>query len=147
MRKIFLLLVLISSTPSINAQSEISDSGNILKGRIYAKKTALPSISVVIEGKRKGTVTNDAGLFVLKNLPVGKIKVRFSGIGFNPSVKEYLIMEGENIDSIELQPAVNNIEEVVVSGTMRAIGKMESPIPVEVYTPVLFKKNPVPKYF
>jgi outer membrane receptor for ferrienterochelin and colicins len=39
------------------------------------------------------------------------------------------------------------MEDVVVSGTMKAISKMDSPIPVEVYTPVLFKKNPTPSIF
>ncbi len=40
-----------------------------------------------------------------------------------------------------------NLSEVVVTGTMKEISRLESPIPIEVITPALFKKNPVPSLF
>ncbi len=39
------------------------------------------------------------------------------------------------------------IDEVVVSGTMRAVSKSQSPIPVEIYSQGFFKKNPTPNLF
>jgi len=41
----------------------------------------------------------------------------------------------------------SNIDEVVISGTMKAVNRLESPVPVEVYTPAFFKKNPTPNIF
>lgn len=41
----------------------------------------------------------------------------------------------------------SNIDEVVISGTMKAVRRLESPVPVEVYTPAYFKKNPTPNIF
>src|SRR5690606_15022398 len=38
-------------------------------------------------------------------------------------------------------------EVVVVSGTMKEVGRLDSPIPVEVYSPALFQKNPTPSIF
>jgi outer membrane receptor for ferrienterochelin and colicins len=36
----------------------------------------------------------------------------------------------------------NLLNEVVVTGTLKAVRRLESPVPVEVYSPVFFKKNP-----
>src|SRR5215216_5628397 len=40
-----------------------------------------------------------------------------------------------------------DLEEIVVSGTMKEISRSESPIPVEILTPKLFQKNPTPSLF
>lgn len=40
-----------------------------------------------------------------------------------------------------------NIEDVVITGTMKAVSRLESPVPVEVYTPTFFRKNPTPSIF
>ena len=80
-------------------------------------------------------------------MPAGKINVHVSAVGYMHEAKELTIGTGVNFENVELMPSVNVMEDVVVSGTMKAISKMESPIPVEVYTPVLFKKNPSPSIF
>lgn len=41
----------------------------------------------------------------------------------------------------------DTMEQVVVTGTMRAVKHSESPVPVEVYTPKFFMKNPAPSIF
>ena len=52
-------------------------------------------------------------------------------------------------DSIaEKEPKNENVlGEIVVSGTLKAVRRSESPVPVEVYSPVFFKKNPTPNIF
>jgi len=50
------------------------------------------------------------------------------------------------VDTVS-QPAGCAVEEVVVSGTLRAVRRDDSPIPVEVYTKDFFKKNPTPNLF
>ncbi|MFT3920388.1 TonB-dependent receptor plug domain-containing protein [Cloacibacterium sp.] len=39
------------------------------------------------------------------------------------------------------------IDEIVISGTMKIVNRLESPVPVEIYTPTYFKKNPTPNIF
>lgn len=39
------------------------------------------------------------------------------------------------------------LEQVVVSGTMKEVSKLDSPVPVEVYTQSFFKSNPTPSIF
>ncbi len=41
----------------------------------------------------------------------------------------------------------SNIDEVVISGTMKAMRKLDSPVPVEVYSPAFLNKNPTPSIF
>jgi outer membrane receptor for ferrienterochelin and colicins len=48
---------------------------------------------------------------------------------------------------IHLETAVSSLDEVVVTGTMKAVTRLESPIAVEVYNPGFFKKNPTPSIF
>jgi outer membrane receptor for ferrienterochelin and colicins len=43
--------------------------------------------------------------------------------------------------------AQNELNEVVVSGTLKPVKRLESPVPVEVYTPAFFRKNPTPSIF
>lgn len=140
----FLLLCLVLAS---SAQKGAMKEETILKGKVTANGRPVAAITVITEGKRKGTVTNEEGIFIFKQLNPGKMKLHFSGTGYIHEVKEVALTEGENFDSIELKPTENIMQEVVVSGTMKAVSKMESPIPVEVYTPVLFKKNPSPNIF
>lgn len=41
----------------------------------------------------------------------------------------------------------NQLEDVVISGTMKAVSKLDSPVPVEVYSASFFKRNPSPSLF
>ncbi|HEX8334243.1 MAG TPA: TonB-dependent receptor plug domain-containing protein, partial [Segetibacter sp.] len=142
----FLCALLI--TGSANGQATDSSGVISLTGKIFSNGLPIPSISVLVEGRKLGTITNEEGIFFLNDLKVGKIKLHLSGIGFSHLVREIYIKNGQNIiDSIQMKTSSKEMEDVVVSGTMKAMSKMESPIPVEVYTPVLFKKNPTPNIF
>jgi outer membrane receptor for ferrienterochelin and colicins len=49
--------------------------------------------------------------------------------------------------TVQLKPDNALMEEIVVSGTLKAVSKMTSPIPVEVYHPAYFKKMAAPNIF
>lgn len=107
----------------------------------------LPFANVLVEGTMAGTTTNEAGYFEL-SLPEGsasaKLIVSFVGylstsVEISPSQSKYNIL---------LKPDLSTLKEVmVVSGTMKEVSKMNSPIPVEIYSPALFLKNPTPSIF
>lgn len=46
-----------------------------------------------------------------------------------------------------LQGKENSLDEVVISGTLKPIKRMESAVPVEIYRPTYFKKNPTANIF
>lgn len=41
----------------------------------------------------------------------------------------------------------NEIDEVVISGTLKPVSRLETPVPVEIYKATFFKKNPTPNIF
>lgn len=54
---------------------------------------------------------------------------------------------GQEINDTIAELADQNLEEVVLTGTMKTVSKKDSPVPVEVYTSKYFKTNPSPTLF
>ena len=101
--------------------------------------------SVMLLPSGQGTTTDADGSFLLPHkesaalLVVSFIGYRTDTVQINGRQHRYTIM---------LQPDVNALKEVMVtSGTMKEVSKMNSAIPVEVYSPALFRKNPTPSIF
>jgi len=53
----------------------------------------------------------------------------------------------EQKDSIYMENSSENLDEIVITGTMKAVRKSDSPVPIEIYTPKFFQKNPTPSLF
>lgn len=68
-----------------------------------------------------------------------------SGIGYKTLRKE--ITDLNTHLHIELTEDIAELEAVVVTGTMKEVTKMNSPIPIEVFAPSFFIKNPTPNIF
>ncbi len=88
------------------------------------------------------TATDSLGYFKLDSIPFGKHKILISAYEFLSISKMIDVSSGENRQDFELTIAQNQLNEVVVSGTLKAVRRLESPVPVEVYSPAFFKKNP-----
>lgn len=104
--------------------------------------------SVMLLPSGDGTTTDAQGNFTL---PLGRSSPKDEQL-----VVSFMGYQRDTIDvrdrqlryTILLRPDANTLQEVVVvSGTMKEVTKMNSPIPVEVYSPALFKKNPTPSIF
>ncbi|RXK86699.1 TonB-dependent receptor plug domain-containing protein [Filimonas effusa] len=48
---------------------------------------------------------------------------------------------------IDTSTGIHDLDEMVITGTMKAVRRTDSPIPVEVLTPQFFRKNPTPCLF
>lgn len=119
-----------------------------VSGTVSHKKEPLEFINVVIANSTLGTTTNEEGKFTITNIPAGKHTLKISGIGYQAQALSIKITAGttSKVD-IELPEDVSQLQEVVVTGTMKEVTKMNSPIPIEVYAPSFFKKNPTPNIF
>jgi outer membrane receptor for ferrienterochelin and colicins len=115
-----------------------------LKGVVTSKGEPVPFANVLIEGTTTGTSTTEDGNFVLER-PAGKFTLVISGIGYKTLRKE--ITATTTSVQLELTEDVAELEAVVVTGTMKEVTKMNSPIPVEVFAPSFFLKNPTPNIF
>lgn len=119
-----------------------------LKGTVTTDGKPVPFASVGFRDLKTGMVTNESGAFDLKDVPPGKHQLQVSAVGYVPYLQSVLVKStGITEATIRLQATSSSLNEVVVSGTLRPVTKMESPVPVEVYSPAFFKKNPTPSIF
>lgn len=118
---------------------------HVIKGTVYdAQGNPIPYATVVAQGTNLGYSTNEQGRFTL-NIPDTTKMLLVTYVGYHSDSIE--IQPGRNNYNIRLKAEGNNMEEVVITGTMKEVSRMDSPIPVEIYTPQFFKKNPTPNLF
>lgn len=139
MNKIFLVLILLVSGP------HMASGQKVLKGRILSNGSPVPGAAVWFGSGDQGSFSNPEGLFILKNVPSEAFDLSVSATGYFQ--RKVSIAAGQTEITIELKPDGHIMDEVVVTGTMKAISRLESPVPVEVLTPAFFKKNPTPSVF
>lgn len=106
----------------------------------------VPFCNVSLLKTTLGVITDEQGKFKISipdNSAPNKLFVSYTGY----QADTVLVKQDKLNYIIYLKSTTHSIHEVVVSGTMKEISKMESAIPVEIYTPALFKKNPSPTLF
>ena len=123
--------------------------GTTLSGTVKDAETREPLAfaSVLFLPQSTGTTTDQAGNFTIGTSgDVTNNRIVVSFIGYQTDTVK--INQRQSRYTILLTPDVNSLKEVVVvSGTMKEVSKMNSAIPVEVYSPALFMKNPTPSIF
>ncbi|MFT7032849.1 MAG: outer membrane receptor for ferrienterochelin and colicins [Cyclobacteriaceae bacterium] len=137
---IFGLLIILS----VNAA--LAQNGT-LSGTISSEGTLLEFASVGLRNTAIGASTDLNGNYSIQNIPYGKYQVLVSIIGFQPVSKRLEVNSASTRLDFELKESATALEEVVVSGTMQEISKLESAVPVEVYSPQFFQANPTPSIF
>lgn len=126
----------------------VSAQNATLSGKIISEGKPLGFANVVLKGTQIGAVTDTSGKYQIKNLTAGNYQVEVSGVGFNKNSKQVTIKTNENLTlDFELLSISTQLSDVVITGTMKAVKRLESPVNVEVYTPTYFKKNPTPNIY
>lgn len=141
MKPVFTLLILVCVL-SASAQQVT------LRGRVMTQGQPIAKATVGIQGLGLGSITDSSGYFSLVLPEKETYMVKISAVGYTPfkeSVKRNFVNSADLL--IELQPAVGDMSEIVVTGTLKAVSRTQSLIPVEVITPKLFQKNPTPSLF
>jgi outer membrane receptor for ferrienterochelin and colicins len=141
MKNIILILSLIAFQ-LCEAQEKKSVSGKISSAGL-----TLADADVKIIGTKFMVSTDSLGNYKMENIPVGEYKIQVTYIG-NKTLKKNISVKNEDlILDFELESDNNSLDEVVVSGTLKPVSRLESPVPVEVYKPTYFKKNPTANIF
>ncbi len=116
-----------------------------ISGKIISEGKPIAFANVLLVGTSTGATTDTSGVYTIKNIQSGNYIIRVACIGFDKMEKSISIKEGDiqtlNFDLTNYAAVLN---EVVISGTMKEVSRSESPVPVEVYTPAFFRKNPTP---
>lgn len=94
---------------------------SVIKGRVIDRETkqSISDVNVAVTNSEPmmGTATDGDGNFALENVSVGRKNIRFTYLGYEPvTVNEVLVQSGkQTVLNIEMQEAVNNMQEVVVT--------------------------------
>ncbi len=119
-----------------------------LNGKVTDNGEPLALTNVLLKGTEMGTATDVDGLFELINIPPGDYVLMVSSLGYLPYQTKINLGPGESKTiNISLEPSAENLDETVVTGTLKPVSRLESPVPVEVYSPTFLKKNPTASVF
>ncbi|MCD4832831.1 MAG: carboxypeptidase-like regulatory domain-containing protein, partial [Bacteroidales bacterium] len=111
---ISLTMVIVSN---INAQN-ITQS---IRGQIIDKQTqaTLPGATIIILDSNPviATITDNNGYFLLENIPIGRISLQISYIGFNTVVLSNLNLSSgkELVLNIEMEEKIQTMDEVIIT--------------------------------
>ncbi len=119
-----------------------------LSGAVRNDGKGIEFIHVFLTGTTLGSTTNEEGKFIIASVPAGNYEVKISGIGYQTKTLHVTMKSGETLTlDVVIKEDVSQLQEVVVTGTMKEVTKMDSPIPIEVYAPSFFMKNQTPNIF
>ena len=122
----------------LNAQS--------ISGKVTSDGDPLPFVNVYIKSLKKGQLSQDNGSYTIDNVKPGKYTITASFTGYKTINKSVTIIDKDirvNFNLSELE----SLNQIVVTGTLKPVSRIDSPVPVEVYSPTFFKKNPTPSIF
>lgn len=138
---------ILSFSLSLCAASSLTAQA-VLTGKLLNenKKPVIGTVSVAELGLM--AASDSTGTYRLSNLPFSTVNVEVSAEDYLKRNTNVKLSDSVTVKNFSLAPRKEaNIDEVVISGTMKPVHRLESPVPVEVYTPTYFKKNPTPSIF
>jgi len=136
--KYLVLLIALISFDSVFSQQ--------VKGVVTSGGSPLAYANVYIKGTQNGTSTDENGVFEINNISNGEHIIVASYTGFSTESKKINVKENSLTVNFILHEN-SSLEEVVITGTLKPVSRMETPVPVEVYKPAFFKKNPTANVF
>lgn len=130
--------------------STASAQTSTISGRVADNGEPIHDAVVYLADTSWQTVTDSLGNFSLTDVEVGDYQIVVEADFYGVYTQDIVLKEGENpLLSIDLNTdnAASQLDELVISGTMKPVSRLESPVPVEVYSQAFFKKNPTPTFF
>ena len=118
-----------------------------IKGNVSADGMPLQQANVLIKKANKSTITDRDGNYFINNLAAGDYEITVSYTGFRSEKRALTLLDSvETVRDFKLREN-NTLDEVVITGTLKPVSRLESAVPVEVYKPTFFKKNPTSNIF
>ncbi len=120
----------------------------ILTGTVSSNGEPVPFVNIHLENTTLGASADVMGSYTLKNIPPGNYKVQATAIGYLPFITRVSLSQNQiKTLLITLTESSEQLDEMVVTGTLKPVSRLESPVPVEVYSPTFLKKNPTASIF
>ncbi|WP_418512748.1 TonB-dependent receptor [Corallibacter sp.] len=140
MKLIYIYLIAIITTVS-QAQNKADISGNIKND-----EGNLTYANVYLKNTTQGDITDENGNYTIKNVTEGDYIIVASFTGYK-TIEKKISINSKNLEINFTFEQAENLDEIVVTGTLKPVNRLESPVPVEIYSQTFLKKNPTPNIF
>ena len=107
----------------------------------------IPFANIYLNNTNIGTSSNENVFYELKNIKKGDYTLVASVVGFQSKSIKISIKNDQQLTQNFVLNEADSLEEIVISGSLRPVSKLESPVPIEIYSNTFFKKNPTPSVF
>lgn len=122
--------------------------GQVIYGHVVdGEGDPIAGATVKVLRTQLGASVSEDGRFRITDVPDGTWAVKIQAIGYGSAVHSVQMHTSTVELKVVLEKENASLDEIVVSGTMREVSKLQSPIPVEVYTSKFFRANPAPSIF
>ncbi|PLK45304.1 TonB-dependent receptor [Emticicia sp. TH156] len=119
-----------------------------IRGTVVSKDKPVSFASITIARTTVGAQANEDGKFVILNAPLGKQTLLVSSVGYKTKTLTINVPADKALNlQIEIEEENAQLNEIVVTGTMKETGINESPAPIQILNPTFFRKNPTPSLF
>lgn len=142
-KNILILLFLFFSFVSKSNSKNYKITGTVKENNI-----PIPYANVYLSKTKIGTVTDNSGKFELLNLSEGLYELEVTYVGYLTYKKSITINKnGKYNFEINLKKSTELLNETVITGTLKPVNRLKTPVPVEIYTDIFLKNNPTPNLF
>lgn len=141
MKHYIVMLVLVCLGISSHAENPVKE-GNKVSGYVIERGTEenIPFATIQIVGRSGGTVSDEKGQFVFRNLPAGKYTLRVQAMGYKPLEKAVTVGNTVTPDVyFSLEEESFMTDEVVVSANRNEVSRKMAPVVVNVMSTKLFE--------
>ncbi|MBC7744145.1 MAG: carboxypeptidase-like regulatory domain-containing protein, partial [Flavobacterium sp.] len=116
--------------------SAVCQIPHTVSGNVYSANEPLKFASISLIGTKHGTITDSLGGYKISVILPGTYRIKASAVGYLPLIKPVIIADSQLVDmDFYLMPDGKSLNEVVITGTLKEVSRLESPVAVEVYSP------------
>ena len=112
----------------IENTGKTSISGSVIDSKT---KEPLPAVTIYFPEIKSGALTDDDGNFSIQNLPMSRLTVQVSLIGYE-AISKVVDLKSTNSIKFELSESITEISEIVITGQPGVIEQKRTPAPISV---------------
>lgn len=137
---LFVIIGLIAKSFSAPANTTLQNA--TLSGKITDKLTGatIPGVVIYIPDLKTGTVSGIDGTYRMENLPLTKIRLQISFIGYKTIVETIDLSTTDTID-FALETSVTEMHEIIVTGLSQGAEKNRTPTPMTIVSKTTLLQN------
>lgn len=118
----------------------------VLRGKVESNGAAVHKANLRIVELQRSAQTDERGEFGFAALKPGVYQIRITAVGYKTQTNKVDVLSDTSF-IFNLKEQKEDLNEVVITGTQKEVNRLESPVPVEIYTAKFFQKNPTPSIF